>query len=103
MPRRRKMGTKLSHELLDAGFFSALGTTENAGGNKTLVKKGEPLTYDDNNGVFVIYDENGRPWIKRATDAIDDLHRFRGKLRRGGYVPHSNDGGYFTREVIPQL
>ena len=93
---------KLSHALLDAGFFSALGTTERPGGNETLVVKGTRYTYENNNGIAVVYDEEGRPWV---TCTSNDKWKafFNERLRRGAYVPHSNDGGHFVRTVIPTL
>ena len=103
------MGTtterKLSYDLIDHGFFSALGTTEvvGAGARGTVVGLGTPLTTDYNNGVYVVYDETGRPWIKRNVTTEDGLHFAQFNLKRGAYVPHSNDGGYFVREVLPKL
>jgi hypothetical protein len=107
---------QLSHTLLDAGCFSALGTTEREGlsGRQTVGRR-TPLTYDFNNGVGVIYDENGWPWIFRSSQ----LDEVKGgglnmaqiiaaivadfPLMHGAYVPHSNDGGYFIRVVVPAL
>jgi hypothetical protein len=105
------MGTKLSHMLIDLGFFSALGTLERVGpgmGDWNVVKRGEPNTYGSNNGVTVVYDENGRPWIARAVELVSVRGELRNTLlehnaRHGVYVPHSNDGGYFVRETLPQL
>jgi hypothetical protein len=102
--------TQLSHQLLDLGFFSALGTTEHAGPRSVeiVVKRGTPATTDYNNGVLVIYDEVGRPWI-RHYDLDDETDRairqlqIHHKMRHGATVPHSNDGGYFVREVLPTL
>ena len=113
MPERRhKMSIRLSHKLIDLGFFSALGTSEHAGvtGKEVHVKRGNPYTYDSNNGVTVVYDEDGRPWIIQSNlgfsqivaeslqNAVEEL-----ELKRGAYVPHSNDGGQFVRVVIPSL
>jgi hypothetical protein len=108
MPRRRKMGeTKLSQTLLDLGFFSALGTTEICGGTSSLVGRGMKNTFDYNNGVYVCYDEDGRPWIVSAGNdvATNGLRKIiaSNKTQRGAPVPHSNDGGYFIREVLPNL
>ncbi len=105
------MGSKLSHELIDLGFFSALGTSEHPGGMKgegVYVKRRSPNTYDSNNGVIVIYDENGRPWIIRdyndlilGNRILKVIHEH--DLKRGAYVPHSNDGGHFVDKVLPNL
>ncbi|MDP6528035.1 MAG: hypothetical protein QF858_04170 [Candidatus Pacebacteria bacterium] len=103
--------TKLSCVLRSVGFFNALGTPDMVGGRTAqppegLVKKGTPFTYDTNNGVAVVNDEDGHPWIwyldkpvpQEYTDAVRPFH-----LLRGAYVPHSNDGGYFVRIVLPEL
>ena len=102
------MGTnKLSHTLIDLGFFSALGTSENSGmmREEVHVKRGTANTFDYNNGVTVVYDEEGRPWIlhnSRLTDeAAEKLREY--SLKRGAHVPHSNDGGYFVREIAMKL
>lgn len=110
------MGTKLSHKLIDFDFFCALGTTQHAGPRRLeiIVKRGTPNTYDHNNGVTVVYDEVGRPWIRygrhvpphmSANEYNESINRLIGeyKLVRGASVPHSNDGGCFVREVLPTL
>ena len=92
---------KLSHKLIDIGFFSALGTSEHPGMSyeECHVKRGTANTYDYNNGVTVVYDEEGRPWISLRNVITDEfVEKF--LLKRGAYVPHSNDGGHFVREVI---
>lgn len=98
------MGSKLSHKLLDIGFFSALGTSE----EEVHVGRRTPNTYDSNNGVTVVYDEEGRPWIVRNDHLDGVMEKFQiviaeHSLKRGAYVPHSNDGGYFVHEVLPKL
>ncbi len=105
------MGSKISYKLNDLGFFSALGTSEHSGMTRQAVHvmHGTPHTYDMNNGVTVVYDEEGRPWIRRWGDNDGVTARlFEGvihtySLERGAYVPHSNDGGWFVRKVIPNL
>ena len=93
---------KLSHTLLDLGFFSALGTTERIGGEETLVERRAPNAWDYNNGALVVYDEAGRPWILPGEKFNDDTRDAIGKfgLKRGAYVPHSNDGGGFIHTVV---
>ena len=102
---------KLSITLLEMGFFSALGTTEHPGGmavESHYVRRGRPNTWDSNNGVTVVYDELGKPWITRRGREISN-HEFDEKIlfaynpKRGAYVPHSNDGGQFVQEVILTL
>ncbi len=103
--------SKISHVLLDLGFFSALGTTEHAGPRPQVlvVKRQTPFTYDYNNGVMVVYDEEGRPWIRSGEVSIYEMvtelrnERRDNPLTRGAYVPHSNDGGHFVREILPEL
>lgn len=100
---------KLSHWLLDAGWFCALGTSERLrldGKEASYVKRGTANTWDHNNGVYVIYDETRCPWIARTDDAMGaDIFSAIGefKLRRGAYVPHSNDGGHFVIDVMSRL
>lgn len=98
---------KLSHVLIDLGFFSALGTSEHPGMTRAEihVKRDTPNRWDENNGVLVVYDEEGRPWIKRSEDVTQtvDIQFRQYALKRGAYVPHSNDGGHFVRNVIPTL
>lgn len=102
---------KLSHNLIDLGFFSVLGTSEHPGFCKeeVYVVRGEPRTFDTNNGVVVIYDEDGRPWVMAAKNVVGVVSHGVQKLivefniKRGAYVPHSNDSGHFVREVIPTL
>lgn len=101
--------SKLSHKLLELGFFSALGTSEHPGmaAESHHVRLGTPNTWDSNNGVTVIYDELGRPWIMRTETRlrITDFNNIVRPwcLKWGAYVPHSNDGGWFVTEVIPGL
>lgn len=106
---------KLSHTLLDLGFFCALGTTERASLERGgIVHRGTPFTLDHNNGVTVIHDEDGRPWIIRNDQLVEDEQaselgkRFKEMcnqfpIKRGACVPHSNDGGHFIRTVLPTL
>jgi hypothetical protein len=105
--RRRTMGmSKLSHVLLDFGFFSALGTSERGlPPEEALVKRGTPNTFDSNNGVTVVYDEEGRPWIMHHTCVTDEVWNALQEysLKCGANVPHSNDGGHFMHEVVLTL
>jgi len=105
------MGSKISHNLKNLGFFSALGTTEHSGMSEKgyPVKHGTPNTHDYNNGTHVVYDEEGRPWIIGRSSLSDiqetALREFivANDLQHGAYVPHSNDSGRFVREVMPKL
>lgn len=101
------MGMKLSENLSNLGFFLALASTEHAGpkGTEIPVQRGTPLTTDYNNGVRVVYDEIGRPWILYA-HGVEEMLKIEAagyKLVIGAHVPHSNDGGHFVREIMPKL
>ena len=56
---------------------------------------GHKMQYDTNNGVVLVIDENGKPYVgiadSKTIEAIENrsARRSRGRL----YVPHSNDGG----------
>jgi hypothetical protein len=98
---------KLSHVVLDIGFFCALGTKERCHKtsdevNERCVQRKTPNTWSSNNGVMVVYDEVGRPWImdhSQVTEEVQEkLRSF--SLTQGAYVPHSNDGGNFVRNVV---
>lgn len=105
------MDKKLSHLLMELGFFSALGTVEFnrvSPDDYDFIKRGTRFTYGSNNGVTAIYDEDGRPWIIRnemAQHVAQELAVARRdyNLRIGAYVPHSNDGGNFVRAILPSL
>lgn len=95
--------SKLSHTLIDLGFFWVLGTTEHCGGLPREVRRRTAYQWDYNNGVAVVYDEEGRPWVlpgEKFTEKIQDRLEMGLRLTRGAYVPHSNDGGGFVRRVI---
>ncbi len=97
---------KLSHKLLDIGYFCALGTTECVRGKNQIVQPLARNHVDHNMNVFVVYDEEGRPWIVRGTDQrADELLALKDEydLMWGAYVPHSNDGGNFVVKVLPKL
>jgi hypothetical protein len=99
----------LSVRLLTLGFFSVLGTVERSGmwlaGAGDLVRRGRPNTWDYNGGVVAVYDEEGRPWIKRRDDEagviVETLIR-EYDLVKGACVPHSNDMGGFA-EIMDSL
>ena len=98
---------RLSCRLIELGFFCALGTEERTPIRRyRRVHKGNPLKYDARDGVTVVYDEEGRPWIKESTGYDkDEFARLTGDydLHWGAYVPHANDQGYWFREVMPTL
>jgi hypothetical protein len=104
----------LSQRLRAHGLFCALGSTETH--NNKVVGRGEPYSWDRNNGIIVIHDEDGWPWVQFQSCIRPGLYRINHypsveiellcgshKLKRGGYVPHSNDGGQFIGSVLPEL
>src|SRR5438552_2568142 len=98
------MGKELSMELLELGFFSALGTVEHfGGGGAAYVKCDKHHTYDSNNGILVVYDEKGCPWVIKQSSFVHPAMLELYGCMRGAHVPHSNDGGYFINEVLPRL
>ena len=97
----------IGHELLDNLFFPALGTNESPGFIKSeeVVGVGEPLTWDTNNGMIVVYDDMGYPWIRSRkffTSEWEVQFANQHSLKRGANVPHSNDGGTFKQLVLEQ-
>lgn len=97
---------KLSHFLLDQGFFSILGMPENIYGEENrIVKKGDPLTTNVNNSTIVVYDEGGLPWV-HSLSIIEDTDILHKKLQNFGvnmeeiWVPFSNDSGEQLRYLL---
>jgi len=97
------MGSKVLSEVLKRlGFVIVFETVEKFGdGQSAVVGRGVARTYDINNGVLAIYDEDGRPWVLprrvwQEGPAVE-LFSFFPDLTCGAYVPHSNDGGEFIR------
>lgn len=101
------MDTKLSTILLESGFFPVLQTVDRMGllGDNPVVGTGTPYTWDANNGVAVVYDERGWPWIIlwNRDEIIAKVQKDFPDLCRGAWVPHSNDGGLFVRAILPPL
>lgn len=106
----------LSVNLLYWDFYPVFGTREEKCGKLELVRLGTPYTYDMNMGVICVYDEKGWPWVikhrmlgmyvsakGRFGNAFEDAFLEKFDLKRGAYVPHSNDGGRFLGELIPGL
>lgn len=58
------------------------------------VRTGTPETADTNNGMAVVYDEEGHAWVKpRRAFTQKDAGLFPFGCRMGAHVPFSNDGG----------
>ncbi|MFH1170829.1 MAG: hypothetical protein V1704_04695 [Candidatus Vogelbacteria bacterium] len=100
--KEREMGSTLSQVLLEHQFMPVYGTTEKVDGKLMLVSTGMPFTWDANNGISVVYDENGRPWIKRG-NLPSPWSSDCPTIIPGAYVPHSNDGGWFENEFLGQV
>ncbi len=109
------MGTELVLELIENDFFPVLGTVECSNGALGRIKdgkepdfigKGSPLSWDYNNGTYVVCDDEGKPWI-RSTKYIDMewmralANRY--NMGKGAFVPHSNDGGTYKRWIAEQI
>lgn len=107
MPKEAQMGTKgiTKSDLVNMGFKPVFNTTETFGGNKqALVLWGHsPLSWGYNNGVAVVYDEDDRPWLKHRLTGEEMRKLHATGMPSNAYVPHSNDGGRFVREVLPNL
>jgi len=86
------------------GFYPVYGTLEKVNGMTRRVKKGTPLTWDINNGVIVVYVEDGFPWICHTSKAppklIEGVAAAESQMIRGAYVPHSSDGGNFVYHMV---
>ena len=92
----------ISQFLKNRGFKNVLGTFEtDSEGIISPVECGDPLSWDHQNDVIVIYDEKGQPWIKYGEIFLENFETV--MLSRGAHVPHSNDEGYFVREVLPTM
>lgn len=95
---------KFEEFLRVSGFKRVLGRVEEFPGGKATVNAGTPMTYEINNGVMAVYDESGAPWIRYYTPQIDRQALLSSyPVRRGAYVPFSNDGGHFVQNVLPTL
>jgi len=96
----------LAKALLMLGFIPVLGTFETCGKERHIVSRGAPKRFDYKNGVIVVYDELGAPWIVNMADVtirkVRDLAR-EYHLSDGVYVPHSKDGGSFIRGNLPSV
>ena len=103
-------GKNLSQQLLELNFIPVLGTSEHPKmkAQALHVRRGTPNTWDSANGVTVVYDEKGNPWIMETEARLRillfvELIVNAYKLEKGAYVPHSTDSGWFIKEVIPTL
>ncbi len=96
----------LSQSLSDLGFFPAMDTMEVWHNNHVPVGSGPRCSCEEENDIFVVYDEKGYPWValsgSEKVDAI--LSEYGDQLKRDGvHVPHSHDGGWFASHFLTQL
>ena len=92
----------LSSKLEANGFKDVTGTFEVIKGERyQVVTLKEPRVWDFVNGVTMVTDEKGHPWIKRGRPLLAGITLEENK--RGAHVPHSSDGGRFVSEVLPAL
>ncbi len=96
---------RLSETLQEQGWINVYGFNEIEGAVQREIGDGIRLTWDFNCGVLAVFDETGRPWVRAADyvsdDEMTDL-RQSFLLRRGAYVPFSNDGGTQIRTWFPK-
>jgi hypothetical protein len=105
----------LVNELIGLCFFPVFGTVEFSPGSMRLLREGnepqlvdkrDPFTWDSNNGTYVVYDDEGKPWIRSTTyvdrDWMKGNFASRHNLKQGAFVPHSNDGGRYKQLVATQ-
>lgn len=109
------MPASLSLALQGIGFKSVLNRTERVGNTTRLVSAGRPYTFADDKGMVVVYDEGGKPWVGRnfqltaevASEIFGAPYReywtyYGIPMKRGAYVPFSNDGGAWACENLPR-
>ncbi len=59
--------------------------------------------WNQNNGTITFVDENCDQWVGRSTRQTVDMLQAAGYDHDGGlWVPHSNDGGKYLRENLPE-
>ena len=89
----------ISQYVVVRGFFWALGSTELPGGTSVMVGCGQARSADSNNGVSVVYDEKGEPWVRRRPITCEERDWLlnHGVSFEGAYVPHSNGGDWIDR------
>jgi hypothetical protein len=107
--------TELSIALKAAKFVPCHQGKDRIAGSICAIEVGTPFTFDFNNGIAAIYDEKGHVWVlpeRLFTDALA-IMLFRSRyhsrweyhgnaMKRGCYVPHSNDGGAWAKEKFPK-
>ena len=99
------MERTIARKLADLGFTSTLGTREESltlDQNKEIKANPEKaFRHGHNNGVFVVYDHRGIPWIRRGylNPAEQSELELKDELR-GVYVPHSNDCGMWVQKFL---
>lgn len=106
---------ELSTALKAAKFVLCHQGKDRVAGSLCTIETGTPFSFEFNNGMAAIYDEQGHAWVipcRLFTDAVA-IALFRSKyhsrweyqgerLKKGAYVPHSNDGGAWAKENFPK-
>ena len=92
---------KICQYLVGRGFFSALNTIEFPGGTQEMVgyNPAQAKKSSSNNGVTVVYDEKGEPWVRRRPITCEERDWLldHGVSFKGAYVPHSNGGDWLDK------
>jgi hypothetical protein len=100
------MASRMTIALLQEGFRLISGDTEEivsgrGRSRQQYVRNGKPCTWNSRNLVYVVYDEDGEPWVMYDRQLKPGtLDRIRSTVsgygldfRQEGYVPHTQDGG----------
>jgi hypothetical protein len=92
--------SNITLDLKYLGYVNVCGMREVVSGAMIIsVRQGEPLTWYWYNGVVVVYDEQGNPWIKK--EPFKDF-RFPNLKQRRVNVPFSNDPEGLARLFPPK-
>ena len=111
--------TTIYDTLTAEGFVNVLGTYEYVKKQYQEVGKSPSMTWNRNQGVMVVVDITGAPWIKRSNEKeiadwvkaaeanpehlFGDIQVEGHRFNQHGQVPHSNDGGRFVQDVLPTI
>ncbi|MBU1046801.1 hypothetical protein KKH36_03420 [Patescibacteria group bacterium] len=93
------LGFKFFSQYLYAqGYIPVVGSKERRRRGNGIeiheIYQGVPFSWDKNLGVFVVFDENGHPWVTNQKANFD--HDISKICERGAYVPHTwKKSGFF--------
>lgn len=90
---------KISQYLVGRGFFCAVGVVEFPAGGSRTIQYGEARRSDSNNGVTVVYDESGAPWVRSRPVSCEERDWLldHGVKFQSCYVPLSNGGDWLQK------